>query len=148
VRIGTIGHLEGESVTRFDELNPHQLLRGSGAVLDLEGERIALAVQIEIAVSPGMELRGAAQRLARPSASCTLLGMMDDEDSQSMPPLQFAKIGKEGGDLTAGVLVDAVEAYERIEDNRRGCSFPIVSARLRRSASRSRRREGAVMDSA
>ena len=33
-----------------------------------------------------------------------------------MPALQLAQIGKEGGDLAAGVLVDAVEPYEGIEN--------------------------------
>jgi hypothetical protein len=42
--------------------------------------------------------------------------MMDDEHGNVMPTLQFAQVGEQRGDLAAGVLVDAVETYERIED--------------------------------
>ena len=41
---------------------------------------------------------------------------MDDEHGNVMPPLQLAQIGKERGHLTAGVLVDAVQAHEGIKD--------------------------------
>jgi len=45
-----------------------------------------------------------------------LLGVMDDEHGNVMPALQLAQVGEQRGDLAAGVLVDAVETYERIED--------------------------------
>ena len=63
-----------------------------------------------------MELRGAAQRLTGADAATTLLGVMDDEHGNVMPALQLAQVGEQRGDLAAGVLVDAVETHERIED--------------------------------
>jgi hypothetical protein len=85
-------------------------------MLDGEGEIIAVAAQIEIGVTPGVELGGAAQRLTGADAATTLLGVMDDEHGNAMPAPQFAQVGEQRGDLAAGVLVDAVETYERIED--------------------------------
>ena len=83
-----------------------------------------------------MKLRGAAQRLTGADAGAALLGVMDDEHGNVMPALQLAQVGEQRGDLAAGVLVNAVEMYERIEDEQRGCKLATVSARLRRSASR------------
>ena len=65
-----------------------------------------------------MELGGAAQRLTGADAATTLFGVMDDEHRNVMPALQLAQVGEQRGDLAAGVLVDAVETYERIEDER------------------------------
>jgi hypothetical protein len=66
--------------------------------------------------APGVELRGAAQRLTGADAATALLGVMDDEHGNVMPALQLAQVSEQRGDLAAGVLVDAVETYERIED--------------------------------
>src|SRR5262249_32188961 len=86
------------------------------AVLDGQGESIPLPSQIEVAVAPGVELRGAAQRLAGTDVAGTLLGMVDDEDGKRVAALQLAQIGKQRGDLAAGVLIDPVQAHERIKD--------------------------------
>jgi hypothetical protein len=87
-------------------------------------------------IAPDVKLRGAAQRLTGADAGAALLGVMDDEHGNVMPALQLAQVGEQRGDLAAGVLVNAVEMYERIEDEQRGCKLATVSARLRRSASR------------
>ena len=42
--------------------------------------------------------------------------MVDNEHGEPIPALQLAQIGEQRGDLAAGVLVDAVEAHEGIED--------------------------------
>src|SRR6202163_4858023 len=70
----------------------------------------------EVGIAPGMELRGAAQRLTGADAATALLGVMDDEHGNVMPALQLAQVGEQRGDFAAGVFVDAVETYERIED--------------------------------
>jgi hypothetical protein len=62
---------------------------------------------------------------------------MDDQHGNVMPALQFVQVGEQRCDLAAGVFIDAVETYERIEDEQHGCNLATVSARLRRSASRS-----------
>jgi hypothetical protein len=85
-------------------------------MLNRESEMIALATQIEVAIAPSAELRGTAQRLAGAGASATLLGVVDDEDGEAMAPLQLAQVGKQRGDFGAGVLVDAVQADEGIEN--------------------------------
>ena len=84
----------------------------------LDGQRdvVAIAAQIEIAVAPGMELGRAAQRLPGADAAAALLGVVDDEDGNAVAALQLAQIGQQWGDLAAGVLVDAMQAHERIED--------------------------------
>ena len=63
-----------------------------------------------------MELGRAAERLAGADAAAALPGVMDDEHGHAMPALQLAQEGEQGRDLAAGVLVDAVQAHERIED--------------------------------
>ena len=63
-----------------------------------------------------MELGRAAQRLPGAYAAATLPGMMDDEHGGAVAALQFAQEGQQRRDLTAGVLVDAMQAHERIED--------------------------------
>ena len=85
-------------------------------MLDRQREILAVAAQVEVGIAPGVELRGAAQRLTGADAATTLLGVMDDEHGNVMPALQLAQVGEQRGDLAAGVLVDAVETYERIED--------------------------------
>src|SRR5215471_9390237 len=85
-------------------------------MLDCEGEIIAIAAQIEVAISPGMELGGPAQRLTGARASSTLFGMVDDEDGEAIAALQLAQVGKQRGDFAAGVLVDAVQPHEGIEN--------------------------------
>ena len=46
----------------------------------------------------------------------TFLGVVDDEDGEAMAPLQLAQIGEQWGNFAAGVLVDAVQPHEGIED--------------------------------
>ena len=73
------------------------------------------AAQVQVRVAPGMELRRAAQRLAGAHAAGGFAGVVHDEHSELVLPLQRAQVGKERRDFTAGVLVDAVQAHERIE---------------------------------
>ena len=92
------------------------VMRWRGTMLDRQREIIAVAAQVEVAIAPGVELGGAAQRLTGADAAAALLGVMDDEHGNAMPALQLAQVGEQRGDLAAGVLVDAVQTYERIED--------------------------------
>src|SRR5262249_49865094 len=96
--ISALDELEGEGLPCLDELDLHGFKRRCRTVLDREGEGIAVTAQIEIAVTPGVELRRATQRLAGTDVAGTLLGMVDDEDGKRMLPLQLTKIGKQGGD--------------------------------------------------
>src|SRR5215468_6565046 len=87
-------------------------------MLDGQGEIIAIPPEIEVAVTPGVELRGPAQRLPTAGVGGTLLGMVDDKHGKCVAALQLAQIGEQRGDLAAGVLVDAVQAHERIENEK------------------------------
>src|SRR6266545_96354 len=87
-----------------------------GAVLDCEGEIVAVASEIEVGVAPGVELRGAAQGLAGAGAAAALLRVMHECDGDAVAPLQFAQVGEDRGDLAGGVLVDPVEPNEGVED--------------------------------
>lgn len=59
-------------------------------------------------VAPGMDLRGAAQRVASADTAAAFLGAMHDEYGEVMTALQLAQVGDQGSDFTAGVLVDAM----------------------------------------
>jgi hypothetical protein len=63
-----------------------------------------------------VELGGAAQRLAGADTAGALPGVMDDEHGDSVAALQLAQECEQRRNLAAGVLVDAVQAHERIED--------------------------------
>src|SRR5262249_20809820 len=89
----------------------------SGAVFNGQRESIfALLLEIEIAIAPGVELGRAAQRLTGADAASAFLGVMNDQNGKAMASLQRAKIGEEWRDLAAGVLIDAMQAHERIEN--------------------------------
>ena len=45
---------------------------------------------------------------------------MYDEHGHAMPALQLTQEGQQRGHLAAGVLVDTMEAHERIEDQQAG----------------------------
>jgi hypothetical protein len=55
---GLLDDFEREGITALSEFNPHRLCGWRGAMLDAEGEIIAVAAQIEIGVTPGVELGG------------------------------------------------------------------------------------------
>ena len=74
-------------------------------MFDGQRQLVTIAAQIEVAVAPGVELGGAAQRLAGAGVGRTLAGVMDDEDGHVVAALQVAQIGEERRDLAAGVLV-------------------------------------------
>jgi hypothetical protein len=85
-------------------------------VLDGEGEVALLTSQVEVGVTPGVEVPGAAETLAGlPAGAAVLAGVVDDEDGDVEVALERAEIAEEGGDLPSVVLVDAVEADEGIE---------------------------------
>ncbi len=93
---------------------------GRCAMLDGQRQLLAVAPQIEVAVAPGVELGGAAQGLAGAEAGAALPGVVHDEHGDAVPALQLAQPGEQGGDLAAGVLVDAVQPHEGIEDEQTG----------------------------
>jgi hypothetical protein len=45
-----------------------------------------------------------------------VFSVVDDGDGDGVAPLQFAQEGEQWGDIAADILVDAMQAHERIED--------------------------------
>jgi hypothetical protein len=62
-----------------------------------------------------VELGGPAKSLAAADAAGALLGMVDDDDSEAVLPLQFTQPGEQRSNLARGVFVDAMQAHKRIE---------------------------------
>src|SRR5262245_15349861 len=85
--ISALEELQGEGLPCLDELDLHGFERWCRAVLDREGEGLSFAAQIEIAITPGVELRRATQGLAGTDVPGALFGVMDDEDGKGMLPL-------------------------------------------------------------
>ena len=115
MRCAAFAHFEGERVGALRELKRNGGHGGSGAVLDGQGEVIAIAAQVEVGVAPGVELGGAAQGLAGSHAAGAVLGVVDDDHGHAESSLQLAQIGEQRRYLAAGVLVDAMQAHEGIE---------------------------------
>ena len=85
----------------------------------LDGERdaiVGVATEVEVGIAPGMEFGRAAQGLAGAEGSGALPGVMDDGDGDGMASLQFAQEGEQRCHVAADILVDAMQAHERIED--------------------------------
>ena len=93
--------------------------RGCGTMLDGEPQAVGPAGEIEVGIAPGPEVAAAAQRLAG-KGGAAFAGMMDEEDGGVEGDSQFAQCGENGGDLTCVILIGALEAYERIEDQQLG----------------------------
>ena len=92
---------------------------GRGAVFDAH-EALPLApAQVEIAVAPGMQLRRSPQRLAGPGGGA-LAGMVHEHDGGVEAALEVAQEAEDGGDVGDGVLVDAVQAHQGVEDEQSG----------------------------
>ncbi len=89
--------------------------RRGGAVFDGEREFAARATQIQVRIAPGVELGGAAQRLAVAHAAGGFAGVMHHEHGELVLSLQGAQVREQRGDFAAGVFVDAVQAHGRIE---------------------------------
>ncbi len=113
--------LEGESVVTLNEVEGERGHGRRGAVFD--GERdavICVATQIEVGIAPGVELGGTAERLTGAHGAGAFPGVVDEDDSEAMAALEVAQVGEQRGDLAADILVDAMQADERIEDEHSG----------------------------
>ena len=82
----------------------------------LSSRRSSSAPQIEIRIAPRVQLRAAAQRLPAAHGARAFAGVMDQHDREREAALQLAQVGEQRGDLRGGVLIDAMQADEGIED--------------------------------
>jgi hypothetical protein len=78
-------------------------------VLDGQNDAVVtVAPEIEVGITPGVELRRSAQRLTGTDCAGALFGVVDDSDRDAMAALQFAQEGKQRGDVAADILIDAI----------------------------------------
>ena len=90
---------------------------GGGAMLDGQNDAVVtVAAEIEVGIAPGVELRRSAQGLTGADGAGALFGMMDERDGDGVAALQFAQEGEQRRDVAADILIDAMQAHERIED--------------------------------
>ena len=109
--------LEGKSVVALGEFERDAGHGGGGAMLDGQDDAIvAVAAEIEVGIAPGVEFRRSAQGLTGADGAGSLPGMVDDHDGDGVATLQFAQEGEQRRDIAADILVDAMQAHERIED--------------------------------
>ena len=88
---------------------------GSGTMLDAQDEGVVAAAQVEVGVSPGMQVSGSAQRLAAETRGGVFAQVMDENDRQAVSALQVTQLAEQGGHVGGGVLVAAMQAHEGIE---------------------------------
>ena len=77
---------------------------------------VTVAPEIEVGIAPGVEFGRSAQGLTGADGAGALSGVVDDGDGDGVAPLQFAQEGEQRGDVAADILIDAMQAHERIED--------------------------------
>jgi hypothetical protein len=108
---------ERRRICSEDEMEP--VGTGCGAVLDCEVQALAVATQIEIGIAPSVQLGGSPERLTTALMRGTLTGMMHESDGGMVVALQRAQIGEQRCNLAGEVLIDGVQAHERVEDQQR-----------------------------
>jgi hypothetical protein len=118
------------------ELDAQWIRCGGGAMFDREQERVFVTAEVEVRVAPGVEVATAPEREAGLAAGAAVLArVMDDEHGDVELALEGAEVAEQGGDLAGVVLVDAVQAHERVEHEQPGCEAANGSAQARLVAS-------------
>src|SRR5208283_5281650 len=108
---------EGKGVVALGEFKRHTGPGSGGAMLDGQDDAIvAVAAKVEVGITPGVEFGRSAQGLAGADGAGSLPGMVDDRDGDGMAALQFTQEGEQRRDIAADILIDAMQAEERIED--------------------------------
>ena len=92
---------------------------GGGAMLDGHEDLPVSPAQVQIGVAPGVQLAASAQGLARPGGAA-LSRMVDQQHGGLEAALDVAQEAEDWGDLGDGVLVDAVQADQGVEDHEAG----------------------------
>ncbi len=115
-RADVLTDMQREPAATIGELELEARRRRRRAVLDRQQQALAVTTQIEIAVTPRVQLRRSAQRLAGAGAAA-LARVVDQRDGAAERALQLAQIGEQRRDLGGGVLINAVQADEWVEDD-------------------------------
>ena len=113
---GRLAQPEGGLLSVFHELDLDVVETACGAMLDGHEGLPVPAAQVEVTVSPGVQLTAAPQGLSRPR-SAALASVVDEHDGGLEAALQIAQEAEDRGDVCDGVLVHAVQADQRVEDH-------------------------------
>jgi hypothetical protein len=112
-----LDRLEGKSVVALDQFKRDAWRGGGGTMLDAQDDTIVtVPSEMEVGIAPGVELRRSAQSLTGAYGARALFGMVDEHNGDGVAPLQFAQEGKQRRDVATDILIDAMQAHERIED--------------------------------
>ena len=112
-----LNRFEGKSAVALDQFERDAWHGGSGTMLDGQDDTIVtVPPEIEVGIAPGVELRRSAQGLTGTNGARALFGVMDEHHGDGVAPLQFAQEGKQRRDIATDILIDAMQAHERIED--------------------------------
>ncbi len=112
-----LSRFEGKSVIALGQFKRDAGNGGGGTMFDGQDDAIVtVPSEIEVGVTPGVELRGSAQGLPRADGAGALFGVVDKHDGDGVTPLQFAQEGEQRSHIAADILVDAMQTHERIED--------------------------------
>lgn len=101
-----------------DECDADGIGRGRAAVFEGEHQAAATAHEIGRGVGPGMQVSAAAQGLSELGARA-FTHVVNDCDRDGVLSLQLSKQAEQARDVRGAVLVDAVHAYERVEQQQR-----------------------------
>jgi hypothetical protein len=108
---------ECEGVVVLSKFKRDALHGGGGTMLNGENDAVvAVASEVEVGITPGVELGRATQGLTGTTGASALSGVVDKHDGNGVAPLQLAQEGEEWCDFTAGILIDAMKADKRIEN--------------------------------
>lgn len=113
--------VQSEAIAASEQVKGEADRRGGGAVLDGEGELVAVAgtPEVQIAISPGVKLGGTAQGLSGSEVSAALSGVVHEHDGGLIATLQGPQEVEQWGDVCGHVFVHAVQTHEGVEHEHR-----------------------------
>ena len=106
---------QGGSLGVIGELDLDIVEPGGGAMLGGHHDLPVAPAQVQIRIAPGMQLATSAQGLSRPGRTA-FASVVDEHHGGCEASLELAQEAEDGGDLGDGVLVDAMQAHQGVED--------------------------------
>ncbi len=119
IGLGGIELSQGGPLSVVGELDLEIVEAGGGAMFGGHEDLPVTAFEVEIAVSPGVQLGASSQGLPG-SGGAAFAGVVDEQDRGLEASLDVAQEAEDGGDLGDGIFVDAVEADEGVENEEAG----------------------------
>jgi hypothetical protein len=114
-----LDHFEPDGSLFGDESQPERRCWCSETMLAGEDEITASSTQVEIRIAPGMEVGATSKRKAR-FVGGVLAGVMDEDDGKAESTRELAQGREHGRDLGGVILVDALKANVRVQDEQLG----------------------------